>query len=75
MNRAATNEQQLVMKDSHGNEITITLVSEDVTGDPPRSRLLSARTQDGRSVSFDQMNAAWVIEDSAEPLTPINSKL
>jgi len=75
MNSAATNEQQLLMKDSHGKEITITLVSEDVIGDPPHSRLLSAKTQDGRSVSFDQMNAAWVIEDSAELLTPINSRL
>lgn len=74
MNRAATSEQQLVMKDSHGKEITVTLVSENVTGDPPRARLLSARTHDGRNVSFDQMNAAWVIEDSDEPLTPVNSK-
>jgi len=72
---AETNEQHVLMKDSHGREITIRLVSEDVAGDPPRARLISAKTEDGRNVSFDQMNAAWVIEESAELLMPINSKL
>jgi len=50
---AATNEQHVLMKDSHGREITITLVSEDVAGDPPRARLLSA------TAFFDLAVASW----------------
>jgi len=64
------------MTDTRGNELSIELVSAaENLANGDELKLLRATTKDGRKVRFDQMKAAWVIEETDEPLTPVNSKL
>jgi hypothetical protein len=67
--------ETLLMTDTHGNELTIELVSAaENLANGDELKLLRAATQDGRNVRFDQMKSAWVIDDTDEPLTPVNAK-
>jgi hypothetical protein len=68
--------ETLLMTDTRGNELSIELVSAaENLANGDELKLLRAKTKDGRKVRFDQMQSAWVIEETDEPLTPVNSKL